>query len=40
MDLEEVKCGDIDWIYLAQDRDRLRNLVNAAIKLTGSINCR
>jgi len=22
MDLQEVGCGGMDWIYLAQDRDR------------------
>jgi len=22
MDLKEVGCGGMDWIYLAQDRDR------------------
>jgi len=22
MDLEEVGCGGMDWIYLAQDRNR------------------
>jgi 3-oxoacyl-ACP reductase-like protein len=22
MDLKEVGCGDLDWIVLAQDRDR------------------
>jgi hypothetical protein len=22
MDLQEVRCGDMDWIGLAQDRDR------------------
>ena len=29
MDLQEVGCGGIDWIDLAQDRDRLQALANA-----------
>ena len=33
MDLEEVGCGYVDWIGLAQDRDRWRTLVSAVMKL-------
>ena len=33
MDFQEVGCGDIDWIRLAQDRDRWRALVNVVMKL-------
>ena len=33
MDLQDVCCGHVDWIGLAQDRDGWRNLVNAVMKL-------
>jgi len=32
-DLQEVGCGYIDWIGLAQDRDRWRTLVSAVMNL-------
>ena len=33
MDLQEVGCGHVEWIGLAQDRDRWRTLVSAVMNL-------
>ena len=33
MDLQEVGCGYMDWIGLAQERDRWRTLVSAVMNV-------
>jgi hypothetical protein len=33
MDLQEVGCGSVDWIELAQNRDRWRALVTGVMNL-------
>jgi len=33
LELQEVGCGYMDWIGLAQDRDRWRTLVSAVMNL-------
>jgi hypothetical protein len=31
--LRDVRCGDIDWIDLAQDRDQWRAIVNTVMSI-------
>jgi hypothetical protein len=33
MDLREIRLGGVDWIRLAQDRDRWRAVVSAVMNL-------
>jgi hypothetical protein len=33
IDLKEIGWNGVDWIYLAQDRDQWRTLVNTAMNL-------
>ena len=37
MDLQEVGCGYMEWIGLAQDRDRWRTVVSAVMRWAGHV---
>ena len=37
VNLQEVGCGYVDWIGLAQGRDRWQTLVNAVMNFSGSV---
>jgi len=39
MDLQEVGCGYMDWIGLAQDRDRWWMLCECSNESSGSVKC-
>jgi len=39
MDLKEMEWDGMDWIGVAQDRDRWRALVNAVMNRQGLIKC-
>ena len=39
IDLQKVRCGDIDWIERAQDKDRWRAHVNAVMNLRVCVEC-
>jgi hypothetical protein len=32
MDMQEIRLGDVEWIDLAQNKDRWRALVNTVMK--------
>jgi hypothetical protein len=39
MDLQKVGCRSMDWIELAQDREKWRALVSTVMNLGGPIKC-
>jgi len=39
MDLQEVGCGYMDWIGLAQDREKVADACECGNEPTGSMKC-
>jgi hypothetical protein len=39
LDLKGIGCDGMDWIYLAQDRDQWRALVNTVMNHSSSLKC-
>jgi hypothetical protein len=39
MDLQEVECGGMDWIVLAQDRDQKAGTCECSNEPSGSMKC-
>jgi hypothetical protein len=39
VDLKELCWEDVDWMNVAQDRDKWRAVVKSVIKLSGYIKC-
>jgi hypothetical protein len=39
IDLREIEWDGMDWVDLAQDRDKWRALVNTVMNHRGSIKC-
>ena len=39
MDLQEVGCGYVDWIGLAQDREKVADACECGNEPSGSVKC-
>jgi len=39
LDLQEVVCGDMDWIDVAEDGDNVAGTCDCGNELSGSVQC-